>query len=188
MPRSTRDASSRCFGVSQDMIRDQSRQKRRKAYLPSFVWLRRGVIRVQLGVTEHDHTQPTGKGKLQFRGIPCLTCEAPQLNSTDNGGCISVGSAGAMTDTAPLSAGESRPLPLQRALEGLAASLDGQLRINRPTEPPIDPPCWNGLLKGCSAGAASNSSNEAASTATNTTADPPCYMGEIRSVSSAPTH
>ena len=56
-----------------------------------------------------------------------------------------------MTDNASTSsAGETRPLLLQQALDGLAASLDGQLIINNQTGPPIDPPCWNALLKPCS--------------------------------------
>ena len=84
-----------------------------------------------------------------------------------------------MTDNASTSsAGETRPLLLQQALDGLAASLDGQLIINNQTGPPIDPPCWNALLKPCSTQAADTSPSAAAYTACDAAAESPCCMGE----------
>ena len=85
-----------------------------------------------------------------------------------------------MTDNASTSpAGETRPLLLQQALDGLAASLDGQLIINNQTGPPIDPPCWNALLKPCSTQAAADTSlSEAAYTPCNAAAESPCCMGK----------
>ena len=85
-----------------------------------------------------------------------------------------------MTDNASTSsAGETPSLLLQQALDGLAASLDGELIINSQTGPPIDPPCWNALLKSCSTQAAADSSpSEAAYTPCKAAAESPCCMGK----------